>query len=77
MAFKESLLKILNLDMVASEIVRALSGSIGMLTVIPITAVVSGWLFGHFERKPKDDAAVLEGDYWESLNNITTVKKED
>ncbi|MGD8399621.1 MAG: YibE/F family protein [Bacillota bacterium] len=52
MAFKESLLKILNLDMVASEIVRAFTGSIGMITVIPLTAVFAGLLFGRTGKAP-------------------------
>ncbi|HOJ79027.1 MAG TPA: YibE/F family protein [Bacillota bacterium] len=47
MAYKESLLKILNLDLVASEIVRALAGSIGMVMVVPITAVIAGLLMGN------------------------------
>lgn len=46
MAYQETLLKIINLDMVASEIVRALTGSIGMIMVVPFTAVISGWLMG-------------------------------
>lgn len=46
MAYQESVLKIINLDMVASEIVRALAGSIGMIMVVPFTAVISGWLMG-------------------------------
>ncbi|HYH02367.1 MAG TPA: YibE/F family protein, partial [Bacillota bacterium] len=69
MAFKESLLKILNLDMVASEIVRAFSGSIGMIAVIPMTAVVSGLLFGHLERRNQvEPESSQETDYWEELN---------
>lgn len=45
-AYQESFLKMINLDMIASEIVRALSGSIGMVLVAPITAVIAGFLFG-------------------------------
>ena len=50
MAYKESLLKIFNLDMIASEVVRALSGSIGMIMVIPLTSIIAAVLFG---RKKK------------------------
>lgn len=46
MAYRESLFKINNLDMVASEIIRALSGSIGMIMVIPLTAVIAGAFYG-------------------------------
>ena len=46
LAYQESFLKMINLDMIASEIVRALSGSIGMILVAPITAVISGFLYG-------------------------------
>lgn len=50
MAYKESLLKVLNLDMIASEVVRSLSGSIGMIMVIPLTSIVAAVLYG---RKKK------------------------
>ncbi len=46
MAYQISFMKIINLDMVASEAIRALSGSIGMIMVIPLTAVIAGLLFG-------------------------------
>lgn len=55
MAFKEPLLKIINLDMVASEVVRALSGSIGMITVIPLTAIIAGTFFGRNTSKAVQD----------------------
>jgi uncharacterized membrane protein len=55
MAYRESLLKMINLDMIASEIVRALSGSLGMVLVVPLTAFIAGLLFGRCWRpeKPK------------------------
>jgi uncharacterized membrane protein len=46
MAYRESLVKVINLDMIASEVVRSLTGSIGMVTVVPVTALVAGLLFG-------------------------------
>ncbi|MCL6590038.1 MAG: YibE/F family protein [Firmicutes bacterium] len=60
MAYNDSLLKIINLDVVASEIIRALSGSIGMIMVIPITAIIAGFLLGkknnnwRESKKPKE-----------------------
>ena len=44
-ANKMSLSKILNLEMIASEAVRALAGSIGLVLCIPITALVSAVLY--------------------------------
>jgi uncharacterized membrane protein len=44
-ANKMSLSKILNLEMIASEAVRALAGSIGLVLCIPITALVSALLY--------------------------------
>lgn len=42
--FRPSFLKSLNMDMIASEIVRALAGSVGMFVAIPLTALFSVWL---------------------------------
>ncbi len=44
MAYETSMVKILNLDLIATEIVRALSGSIGLLLTIPLTVMVSAFL---------------------------------
>ncbi|AOT68544.1 YibE/F family protein [Geosporobacter ferrireducens] len=44
MAYETSLVKILNLDIIATEVVRALSGSTGLILTIPITAAVSSVL---------------------------------
>jgi uncharacterized membrane protein len=69
MAFKESLMKILNLDMVASEIVRAFTGSIGMLSVIPITAVIAGTFFGRNQDIKAEKSAEEEYDFWDEWKN--------
>ncbi|MGB4430822.1 MAG: YibE/F family protein [Firmicutes bacterium] len=45
--------EVFNLDMVASEVVRAMAGSIGLTLAIPITALVSAFLFVHAEHKSK------------------------
>lgn len=39
-----SLLKILNLNAIMTEIVRALTGSIGLICAIPFTALITSWL---------------------------------
>lgn len=44
MAYETSVVKIMNLDLIATEIVRALSGSIGLLLTIPLTVLVSAFL---------------------------------
>ena len=40
-----SLTKIMNLNLIATEIVRALTGSIGLICAIPLTACISAYLF--------------------------------
>lgn len=57
MAYKESLLKIFNFDMIASEIVRSLSGSIGMIMVIPLTSIIAAFLYGRKKRKLTQEEA--------------------
>lgn len=42
MAHKIPFLEVINWDMFASEIVRALAGSIGLIFAVPITALISG-----------------------------------
>lgn len=43
-AHDQSLIKIINLDMIASEVVRALAGSIGLILAVPITAAFASIL---------------------------------
>ncbi|WP_346355514.1 YibE/F family protein [Azotosporobacter soli] len=43
-------LKIFNLSLIATEVARALTGSIGLICSIPLTALISAWLF-HQENK--------------------------
>ncbi|WP_019553406.1 YibE/F family protein [Propionispira raffinosivorans] len=40
-----SLIKIMNFNLIATEIVRALTGSIGLVCAIPLTACISAYLF--------------------------------
>ncbi|GFN35693.1 YibE/F family protein [Tepidimicrobium xylanilyticum] len=44
MAYETSMIKVINLDIIATEIVRSLSGSIGLVLTIPLTALVSTFL---------------------------------
>src|SRR5690554_3289924 len=43
MAYETDLSKVFNLDVIATEIVRSLSGSIGLILTIPITAMVASY----------------------------------
>ena len=41
MGYETSMIKIMNLDIIATEIVRSLSGSIGLVLTIPLTALIA------------------------------------
>lgn len=56
MANDFNIIDIINRDMIASEILRALAGSIGLIFTVPITAIISASLYNKIEKK--DD---LEG----------------
>lgn len=43
-AYQVPLQRILNLDTISAELVRAFSGSIGLVAAIPLTALVAAWL---------------------------------
>jgi len=42
--------KIFNLDLVATEFVRGLTGSIGLVLSIPVTAIIAGFLMGNSDH---------------------------
>ncbi|QXM06832.1 YibE/F family protein [Crassaminicella indica] len=44
MAHETSIIKILNLDIIATEVIRSLAGSIGLVLTIPLTAFVASML---------------------------------
>jgi len=44
MAYNTPGIRIFNSELIATEVVRALSGSIGLVFAIPVTAVISGIL---------------------------------
>lgn len=45
-AYEISLERIVNLDTIVTELVRAFSGSIGLIAAIPLTALIATWLAG-------------------------------
>ncbi len=47
-----SMLKILNLNMIATEFARTLTGSIGLICAIPLTAVITAFLLSRRTEKP-------------------------
>jgi uncharacterized membrane protein len=42
MAYNSTFLEIISWDIISSEILRALAGSIGLIITIPLTALISG-----------------------------------
>jgi uncharacterized membrane protein len=50
MAYEIPVVEIVNMDMIASEVVRAMAGSIGLVFTVPITAVVSGTIGRRYIR---------------------------
>lgn len=53
MAYDTPMKEILNLDLIATELVRSLAGSIGIVLAIPVTAVVSGLFVKNKNKKSK------------------------
>ncbi|SHH96134.1 YibE/F family protein [Sporanaerobacter acetigenes] len=51
MAYETSIAKILNLDVIATEAIRSLAGSIGLVLTIPLTALVSSTLIKNSSSK--------------------------
>lgn len=51
MAYETSIVKIINLDVISSEIVRSLSGSIGLILTIPLTAFIASTLITKKAKK--------------------------
>ena len=50
-AYETPYLKIINLDLIATEVVRALAGSIGLILAIPITSFAAAILLGRRSSK--------------------------
>lgn len=50
LAYDSTILEVMNLDMIATEIVRSVSGSIGLILTIPISSLVASFLIDRFRR---------------------------
>ncbi|AOY74813.1 YibE/F family protein [Clostridium formicaceticum] len=57
-AYQDPLVRIINLDIIATEIIRAFAGSIGLILCIPLTAVASGLLTEKTEKKNNEEKTV-------------------
>jgi uncharacterized membrane protein len=57
----ESTLTILNGEIVAVEVVRALVGSIGIVAAVPITTLVAAWLIVPADAEPSSAASNVRG----------------
>lgn len=59
-AYGEDFTKIINLDIIATEIIRALAGSIGLVLCVPITAFVAGMLAEKSKGMTEDTEDIME-----------------
>jgi len=48
-AYEPSITEIINLDIIATEIVRALAGSIGLIMTVPLTVFTGTFLFERYK----------------------------
>jgi uncharacterized membrane protein len=55
------LTKVINMEMVAEEIARALAGSIGLVLCIPATALVAAAMYTRHKQPPGAKAGLPEG----------------
>jgi|LGOV01.1.fsa_nt_gb uncharacterized membrane protein len=54
-AYNSTMTDVLNLDVIATEIIRAITGSIGIVLTIPITAVIAGIFLGRRHKNDQKD----------------------
>ncbi len=62
LAYDSSLMEVMNLDMIATEIVRSISGSIGLILTIPITSFVASFLLTGFKNKEATSLGIIGRD---------------
>ncbi|MCR2043305.1 YibE/F family protein [Anaerosalibacter massiliensis] len=58
MAHETSIIKILNLDIIATEVIRSIAGSIGLVLTIPLTAFISSLLISRYKDKEKTNNTI-------------------
>ncbi len=54
-AYNSTMTDVLNLDVIATEIIRAITGSIGIVLTIPITAAIAGIFLGRRHKNDQKD----------------------
>jgi uncharacterized membrane protein len=54
------LIKLLNLNSIAAEVTSAITGSIGIVFCVPITAVIAGYLIGKAKNKENKNTKKTE-----------------
>ncbi|MTI93971.1 MAG: YibE/F family protein [Firmicutes bacterium] len=52
MAYDMSYLQIINMDLIATEVVRSLAGSFGLLAAVPLTAILAAVFISRQKRRP-------------------------
>ncbi len=55
-AYKTPLIRIVSLELIATEIIRALAGSLGLIMAIPISAIASGYILSSGKGKRNSTA---------------------
>ena len=58
MAHETSIIKILNLDIIATEVIRSIAGSIGLVLTIPLTAFISSLLISGYKDEEKTNNTI-------------------
>ncbi|HEX2924933.1 MAG TPA: YibE/F family protein [Ruminiclostridium sp.] len=60
-SYNNSLIELLNKEMIVVEILQALVGSIGILFTMPLTSLVCGYLYSERIKSPKPDTSSTSG----------------
>ncbi|MCG8481791.1 MAG: YibE/F family protein [Clostridia bacterium] len=76
-AYDYPLVEILNMDLIATEIIRSIAGSIGLVLAIPFTAMTCGALLNRYASKlRKERIRKLRDAYDDDLKNMYAQKSQ-
>ncbi|MFP4200610.1 MAG: YibE/F family protein, partial [Clostridia bacterium] len=53
-AHRADFVSVANMDIMATEVIRALSGSVGLILCVPVTAISAAWLKSRLELPPSE-----------------------
>ncbi|RBP44794.1 YibE/F family protein [Garciella nitratireducens] len=59
-SYQSNFIDVVNMDLVATEIVRAFTGSIGLLAAVPMTVLSYGLLYSKINKQKKENSANIE-----------------